>query len=114
MPSSRRRTGIRSGLPSDDVAPSNQLIGSITDADIDLGEVGRRDAIRGHNVDRVAEWAQQEVSATEQGLKRTDVGEVAPVGYCQIKCGDGAEPANALEARVGAKWSNSFFLHCRD
>ena len=79
MPSSRRRTGIRSGLPSDDVPPSNQLIRSIADADIDLVEIGRRDAIRGHNVDRVAERAQQEVSTTEKGLKlRTDVGEVAP------------------------------------
>ena len=92
------------------MAPSNQLIGSIADADIDLVEIGRLDAIRGHNVDRVAERAQQEVSTTEKGLKlRTDVGEVAPVGYYQIKCGDGAEPANALEARVGAKWFNSFF-----
>lgn len=61
-------------------APSTQRIGSIPDTGIDLIKICRRDAIGRHHVDRVAEWAEQEISALEEGQKlRTDACEIARI-----------------------------------
>lgn len=69
---------------------SSQHVGSIPDACVDLLKICFRDAIRRHQVDRIAERPEQQISPHKL---RTNVREIAWIAGFKIKRRDGSSAA---------------------